>query len=317
VLAGSLVIPLKRTGVRLRATLTFPPGAAASARVLAFAGLAIVAAQQLATVVVIALANRSGHASVVLYGYAWALYLLPYAVLTVPIATSAFPHLSARHDTGDEPGFARGVAATSRAVVLASCLGAAILAAAAVPASRVFLEQAPAVPGADDPALLARALLGWAPGLIGYGLVAHLSRVMYAEGRGRRAAVAVVSGWAVVAIADVVLVVLLPASDTVLALGIGNAIGMTMAGLLLLRSVRTTAGSTALHGLSRAFGAGVVGGVLAGAAGWWVGAFGSPGPVASAGLALAAAAVALAVYGVVVLIADAGDTRTALSRRFS
>lgn len=315
VLAGTLVIPLKRTGVRLRATLTFPPGAAAYARILAFAGLAIVAAQQLATVVVIALANRSGHASVVLYGYAWALYLLPYAVLAVPIATSAFPHLSARYDTGDEPGFAHGVAATSRAVVLASCLGAAILAATAGPVSRVFLEQAPAAAGANDPALLARALLGWAPGLVGYGLVAHLGRVMYAQGRGRRAAVAIVSGWAVVAVADVVLVILLPASDTVLALGIGNAVGMTMAGLLLLGSVRTAAGPTAVHGLPRAFGAGVAGGALAAAAGWWVGTFGSPGPVASAGLAVAAAAMAVAVYGVVVLIADAGDMRTAITRR--
>jgi hypothetical protein len=60
----------------------------------------------------------------------------------------------------------------------------------------------------------------------------------------------------------------------------------------------------------------VVGGVLAGAAGWWVGAFGSPGPLASAGLAVAVAAVALVVYGVIVLIADAGDMRTALTRRF-
>jgi hypothetical protein len=46
-----------------------------------------------------------------------------------------------------------------------------------------------------------------------------------------------------------------------------------------------------------------------------VGTFGSPGPVASAGLAVAAAAMAVAVYGVVVLIADAGDMRTAITRR--
>ncbi len=316
VLAGSLVLPLRRAGLRLRPTFGFPPGVAANARRLALAGLATVAAQQLATVVIIALANRSGTASVVLYGYAWALYLLPYAVLAIPIATSAFPHLSARHDAGDEAAFAAGVAKTTRAVVLASCLGAAVLAAAALPTARAFLDQAPAAGGADDPAVLARGLLAWAPGLIGYGLVAHLSRVLYARGRGREAAVAVVTGWAAVALADALLVPLLPGRDAVLALGVGNAIGMSLAGALLVWLTRRSAGSGAVTGLRRAVAAGVSGGVLAGALGWWVGSLGSPGPLASVGFAAAAALVAAAVYAAAVVAADAADLRTLVGRRF-
>jgi putative peptidoglycan lipid II flippase len=315
VLAGSLLIPLRRTGLALRPTLSFPPGLATTARTLAVAGLATVAAQQLTTVVIIALANRSGTASVVLYGYAWALYLLPYAVLAIPIATSAFPHLSARHDAGDDTAFAAGVAATSRAVVLASCLGAAVLAAVAVPVARVFLDQAPAAGGADDPELLAQALVGWAPGLIGFGLVAHLSRVLYARGRGREAAVAVVAGWAAVALADVLLVLLLPVRHTVLALGLGNAIGMTLAGALLAWLTRRGAGPGALSGLRRATVAGVGGGAIAAGLGWWVGSLGSPGPVASAGLAVAAALVCAGVYAAVLFASDAADLRTLITRR--
>jgi putative peptidoglycan lipid II flippase len=316
VLAGSLLVPLRRAGLRLRPTLTFPAGAAAAARTLALAGLATVAAQQVATVIVIALANRSGTASVVLYGYAWALYLLPYAVLAVPIATSAFPYLSARHDAEGQPGFVQGVATTSRAVVLASCLGAAVLAATAGPVARVFLDQAPAAAGADDPAQLARALLAWAPGLVGYGVVAHLGRVLYAQGRGREAAWAIVAGWAGVAVADVLFVLALPARETVLALGLGNAVGMTVAGGLLLWQARAAAGPAALHGLPRAFSAGVIGGVLAGTVGWWIGNLGSPGPAASARLAVAAAAAAVGVYGTVVVAADAADLRAVVTRRF-
>jgi putative peptidoglycan lipid II flippase len=89
-----------------------------------------------------------------------------------------------------------------------------------------------------------------------------------------------------------------------------------LAGALLLWQTHAAAGPAALHGLPRALSAGVVGGVLAGAAGWWIGTLGSPGPAASAGLAVAAAVAAVAVYGTVVIAADAADLRTVVTRRF-
>lgn len=318
VLAGSLVVPLRGTGLRLHPTLRFPRGVATLARSLALAGLATVIAQQVAALVIIALANHEGAAaSVVLYHYTWTVYLLPYAVLAVPIATSAFPSLSVRHDAVDPAGLARGVAGTSRAVILASCLGAALLAATATPVARVFLDNAPAVPGADDPALLARALLAWAPGLVGYGLVAHLGRVLYAQGRGRDAAVAIVAGWAAVIIADIALVAAMPARDAVVALGLGNAAGMTLSGVLLLAATRAAAGGAAAAGLPRALGAGLAGGAVAAVAGGWTGSWGAPGPLASAGLAAVAAIVALGVFAAIVLAVDGSDIRAVVARRFA
>ncbi|MCI0688257.1 MAG: hypothetical protein L0Y54_13630 [Sporichthyaceae bacterium] len=322
VLAGSLLVPLRRTGVSLRPALRFPPGTGRRAAVLAGAGVAAVLAQQLATIVIIRLANQQGTgASVVLYSYAWAIYLLPYAILAVPIATSAFPQLSAtaaeRGEHGEQgpPGdrFAAGVAGTSRAVLLAGCAGAALLAATAIPVAVVFVQGAPGAGVPPDE--LARALVAWAPGLIGYALLAHLGRVLYASGHGRQAAIGAVSGWAVVAVADVLLVAAARPSDVVAALGIGNAIGMTVAAVLLGAAVRRTSGPAALAGIWRTLLAGVLAAGVAATAGGWLGAAGSPGPAGSVLLAIAAAIVAVAAFAAVVFALGGREIRAGLPRR--
>ena len=105
VLALSLLVPLRGCGLRLRPTAAFPPGVAARARRLAASGLAGLAAQQLALVVSLRLAAGGVEGSVVVLTVATALFLLPWAVLAVPIATSAFPALSAAADAGDERAF--------------------------------------------------------------------------------------------------------------------------------------------------------------------------------------------------------------------
>lgn len=315
VLAGSLLVPVRHTGIRLRPSLRFPPGARRRALVLAGAGVAAVVGQQLATVVIIRLANRQGtDASVVLYSYAWALYLLPYAILAVPIATSVFPHLStAAAQAGAR--FSRGVAASSRAVLLVSAAGGAVLAATAVPVAAVFVQGAPGAGVPPDD--LARALVAWAPGLVGYGLVAHLSRVLYAGGHGRQAATGTVVGWAVVAVADVLLALTVEPSDVVAALGLGNAIGMTVAAVLLARAVRRYGGGGALSGLPRTLLAGAVAGALAALAGNRLAdLFGSPGPAASALVAILAALVAAGVFAAIALVLDGPDIRAMLRRRW-
>jgi len=75
----------------------FPAGVGARVRSLATAGIATLIAQDASVAVVIVLANsRGGSGALVLYSFAWAVFFVPYAVLAVPIATSAFPELSAR-----------------------------------------------------------------------------------------------------------------------------------------------------------------------------------------------------------------------------
>ena len=97
-LALPLLVPARRAGLRLRPRLRFPDGVGSRVRVLAVSGLLAVAGQQVATLVVIRLANdRGGAGTLNVYTYAQAVTLLPYAVLAVPLATAAFPSLAGAH----------------------------------------------------------------------------------------------------------------------------------------------------------------------------------------------------------------------------
>ncbi len=103
-----LLVPVRRAGVRLRPTLRFPPGTAAGVRALATAGVAALLAQQAAVVVVLAVTTRIGGVGAinVYQQYGQAVYLLPYAVLAVPVATAAFPRLARQAADGDRAAFA-------------------------------------------------------------------------------------------------------------------------------------------------------------------------------------------------------------------
>jgi putative peptidoglycan lipid II flippase len=300
------LVPAMRLRLRVRPTLRFPAGVGRQARGLAAYGIAALVAQDASLVVVIRLANGSAaQGAVVLYNYGWQVFVSIYAVLAIPIAISAFPVLSARE--GAE--FDETAAGSTRAVLLMSFLGAALLAAIAAPAARVFASQG------HQATELALGFAAFAPGLIGYGLTACLSRVLLAAGRTGIAAVAMSGGWLVVIAADLVLVHLAAARWVVAALGLGNTAGMTVAGLALLIAVRRVRGSDALRATARAALAGLAAAVLGGAAGAAVG-YEVPGP----GLALdcvaavLAAACAAVVFGGVAYLLDGGELKAALAR---
>ncbi|MFI6297538.1 murein biosynthesis integral membrane protein MurJ [Nonomuraea sp. NPDC050790] len=299
--------PASRLGIRWRPALRFPEGVAAQVCGLAFAGIAGLLAQQAAMVVVLYLSNGIGVGAIAIYNYAWAIYLVPYAVLAVPIATSAFPGLSARAESGDADGFAGLAARTTRAVVLVSGLAAGALAAMSEPGARVFLLGSDtAVPAAE----FARTIALFAPGLIGYGLIAHLSRVLYAAGRGRQVAIGTVAGWLVVMAAQAGFVLVLPAGWEIAGMAAGMSLGMSVGGGWLLVSVIRARGRAAVAGLARAVGAAVAGGVagfLAGA--WAAGLVGAEGLWPLLGATVLGGALAVAVGGAVAALLDRGDAR--------
>ena len=133
-------------------------------------------------------------------------------------------------------------------MVLLTLCAAAVLPVVAGPVARVLVEGAPGVSSVSS---LAAAITAFAPGLVGYGLLALLSRALYARGDGRTPAVATVVGWLGVAVADVLLVVTLPDVQRVVLLGIGNTVGLTVAGALLLAGLRRAAGPGSLAGAAR------------------------------------------------------------------
>jgi putative peptidoglycan lipid II flippase len=299
------LVPAVRLRLRVRPTLRFPAGIARQARGLAAYGIAALIAQDASLVVVIRLANgSSARGAIVLYNYGWQVFVSVYAVLAIPIAISAFPVLSARE--GAE--FDETAAGSTRAVLLMSCLGVALLAAVATPAARVFAGhgQAPE---------LALGFAAFAPGLIGYGLTACLSRVLLAAGRTTVAAVAMSGGWLVVIAADVALVQGAPARWVVAALGLGNTVGMTLAGLGLLVAVRRIRGSAALRGVTRAAAAGVGAAAAGAAAGAGAGyALPSSGLILDCAAAVVAATCAAAVFGGIAYLLDGGELKAALGR---
>jgi putative peptidoglycan lipid II flippase len=298
--------PVLRLRLRLRPTLRFPGGAARRVRGLAGVGIATLIAQDAALVAVMVLANgHGGQGALVLYNYGWQLFFVPYAVLAVPIAISAFPVLSA----GAGAAFDHTAASSTRAAMLVSWLGAALLAGAAIPVSALFASA----PGQGRQ--LALTFAAFAPGLVGYGLSANLSRVLFACHGGRVAAVALVSGWLLVIAFDVAAVPAVPPRWVVPTLAAGNTAGLTVAGLALLAAVWRTRGPAALRGSLRAAAAGLAGAVTGAAAGAMLSArLPATGFLPNVAAALLACLAAAAAFGTVVLLLDGQDLRALATR---
>jgi putative peptidoglycan lipid II flippase len=306
-LAVTAVVPVLRLHLRFRPVLRFPAGVGARAGGLAAVGIAALVAQDLSAVVVIRLANGfGGHGALVLYGSAWQAFVVPYAVLAIPIAISVFPELSTRQG----PQFDDTAAACTAAVLLASCLGAALLAGAAGPLAAMFFTRDPV-----QSHQLALTLVAFAPGLIGYGLMASLSRVLLADGRYWLAGAWMSAGWLLAIVVDVVAVQLAPARWVVPALGLGNTAGLTAAGLGLLACVRRVRGSGALAGAPRAAAVGLVGAAVSAVAGSAaVGSLRPSGFLLNAALGVLACSCVLVVFGLIAYRADRGDLRLAVTR---
>jgi len=306
-LAVTAAVPALRLRLRFRPALRFPAGVGARAGGLAAVGIAALIAQDLSVVVVIRLANGfGGHGALVLYGSAWQAFVVPYAVLAIPIAISAFPELSTRQGTQ----FDDTAAACTRAVLLASCLGAALLAGAAVPLAAMFFTHTPA-----QAHQMVLAMVAFAPGLIGYGLIASLSRVLLADGRYRPAGVWMSAGWLLAIGFDLVVVRLVSADWVVPALGLGNTAGLTAACLGLLAAVRRVRGSGALAGAPRAAAVGLAGAVLGAVAGSVAAdSLRLSGFLLNAALGVLACTCVLIVFGLIAYATDRGDLRLAVAR---
>jgi putative peptidoglycan lipid II flippase len=299
-------VPAWRLHLRLRPRLRFPPGVARRAGGLALVGVAELIATDLQTLGVIALANGRGETgAIVIFNYAWLAFSSVHAVLALSIAVSAFPVLSAR----DGAAFDQTCAASTRAVLLVSWLGAAMLAAITVPAAHVLARQ----PGQVPELVLGFAL--FAPGLIGLGLIANLSRALLALGRLKVVALAVAGSWLLALIAEVILAQNVPPRFVVAALALGVTIGQTVVAIPLVIITRRLRGAAAVHGLSRAALAGLAAAAAAAVAGVGISLLlPVTHKLVAGGVAVAAAACATLAFGVVAYLLDDGDLRAILTR---
>jgi putative peptidoglycan lipid II flippase len=298
--------PALRSAVRRRPTWRPGPGDGRRLRSLALSGLAVLLAQQVVTVAISVTANDVSVGAINRWSYAWAMFLLPYAVLAVPVATAVFPRL-ARAADGTRADFAAILAPSVRTVLLVSSLGAGVLAAVSVPVAVVFVVSDV---GSGQSGDLATSLVLFAPGLLGYGLVALLTRALYSLGQGRAAATGTVVGWSVVLVGVVVLGAALPADRVVSGLALAHSLGLTVAGVLLLRAVHRAAGPGALTGLARVVVASVLAAAAGGLAGGLVGArVGVDGVAGEVALGVGSALLAVLVWSAVARLGAPADVR--------
>lgn len=248
VLTLSLLVPVRRLELRIRPALRFDVGDVRTLKPLVVAGIVTVGSQQLVLGLAIALSGYAGKGAVVVYSLAQTIFLLPWAVLAVPVATTAYPGLAEAGEAGDRPRFAGVLAPALRTVVMVTCLGAAALVVLARPVAVILAELSSRPP---DIGQLAGGITWFAPGLVGYGLFALLSRALYAGGHAYAAAWATGLGWAVAAAAAVPLAVALPLDRRVAALAAANSLGMLVLGAALLLTVRAKAGRDAVAGTGR------------------------------------------------------------------
>jgi putative peptidoglycan lipid II flippase len=314
-LALTVLVPMLLLRLPIKPTLRLDPGVGPVLRKLAAAGLAVLVAQQLAFVVTTYLANHRGAAgSIAVYTWANAVYLLPYAVLAVPITTAVFPRLAATFESGESAAFDLFAATSTRAVMLAGGAGAALLVGTAVPVARIFAYNDGRVQEAQASSLGA-GLVAFAPAILGFAVLMHVGRVLYARHAGRQVAIVTGGAWLVVAVAGVLLTLHWDGVDAVGALAAAMSVGMVAGAIVLLVVLRQVAGPGVLSGLSRATFAALVGAVLAGAAGWAVALPADDGGWGSALLfsVLSGLAVVI-VYAVVAVGLDRSDARALLRR---
>ena len=337
VLSLSLLLPVHRAGIRLRPSWTFPDGVARRASALAGAGVLALVAQQAAVLATLWVSqHRGGTGTLNVYVYVQAIYLLPYAVLAVPFAMSALPALATGLDqavlsTGpdqvriataeDQASLARAqstLASSARAIIVATSAGAAVLFAIAKPTGAFFSALDAGQHGAGGVALAAlpAALSAFAPGLVGFGMAALLTRALYVQGRPAVAGGLVAAGWFIAAL--VPLLVLQPHAgprSTLLALGLASSFGMTMAAVGLFLAVRRAWGAPAFRGFGRSAAVGLGAGAFSAAVGRGLASAMSPtGLVAGAGVAALVAIVVAAVFAGGIWIGDRGSARLALAR---
>ncbi|MGC4757566.1 murein biosynthesis integral membrane protein MurJ [Micromonospora trifolii] len=261
VLSLSLLVPVRRLHLGLRPGFGFPTDARARVGGLAVAGAVTVTTQQIALIVSLNQVTAGARSNPGVYNLAQTVYLLPWAVLAVPLAIAAYPTLAAARAAGDEHTYRATLAPAVRGVLLFSCLGTAALIGTAGPVGHFFFPS-------DTASTAAAAIIGYAPGLVGYGLFAVLTRALYARGETRAATLATAVGFLVVPAVVLLLGAVLPLRDRVLAVTSANSAGMLVLGALLLLAVLRSAGRPALAGAARAGAAGGLAGVLAGLAGW-------------------------------------------------
>jgi putative peptidoglycan lipid II flippase len=134
-------------------------------------------ATQVLLVVMLHAANRR-EGAVAVYQLAWIVFLLPHSVGSVPVMTTRFPSLSRDAMAGAWAEFSATLAGGVRSITLLTLPVTAALIAMAEPVVRLIVHGRTARHAPE----IALAVVAFAPGIVGFGLLLLFTRACYAMG---------------------------------------------------------------------------------------------------------------------------------------
>jgi putative peptidoglycan lipid II flippase len=215
---------LRHVGFRLRLRWDWRGAGLRSAGPFAGWVLGYVVTNQLGYVVVSDLAEaiNDGRGQLAIYSYAFLLFSLPYAVVSVTVITALFPSMSRSGTEGDGPAIARALAdgLSLAAVVLVPATLLLILLGSPI-AILVLAHGHTTHTGA---ALTGRVLIGFAVGLLPFSAFQMQLRAWLAVHDSRTPMLVNLGVTAINLAVDVVLYVALPEADKVVGLAVGYSV---------------------------------------------------------------------------------------------
>lgn len=212
----------------------------------------------LPTAAALALGNGAP-GGVAVFVYAFAFFVLPHALVAVPIATTLAPRVADRWQVGDVDGLSRSVIGALRIMAPLLALGSAGLIALSWPVARAAAFGQTASQGI---APIAHSFIAFGFGLLGYGIAFVMMRVLFAMGDVRTAARLMLGAAAVGVVWMVVASAVAPSTDRAAALASGYGAAQAVAAILLTgRFIRLTGAmrtAEALKVVGEAVGVGTV-----------------------------------------------------------
>ncbi|QJC21844.1 murein biosynthesis integral membrane protein MurJ [Arcanobacterium buesumense] len=252
--------------VNIRLTWRFRPGLGRETVRLGGAGLAALFAQQFALICVMYSTNALSDAGTfAAFNYAYAIFMVPYAVLAVPIATAVFPRISEACELGDTQKVQNLVCRSTYLVFVMGTVAAVLIATLSVPAKTV-VELGNPIIGLDI------ALQSMALGAIGFSILYHGARVLYALGRPQLVVLSNSIAWFTVVLFLLAgyAIGIHGREMTLLWVGIALSMGMTTGVVAIVVALRRASGARRVLGDRRSLtlALGVVG--VAGTVAWFV-----------------------------------------------
>ena len=184
--------------------------------------------------------GNGAEGGVAVFVYAFAFYVLPHALVAVPLATTLAPRVADRWQVDDRGAAAAAIDSGIAATLPLLSLAGAGLVGLAWPLARVAAFGQTASLGH---APIAHTFTAFGPGLLGYGVAFVMTRVLFALGDVRRASVLMIAGAGVGVVTMVLTSTLMAPSERAAALAIGYGASQTVAAALLVRRVHVVTGA--------------------------------------------------------------------------